>query len=154
MGRPAVCPLPLCASVCFCLRHPDPQCVAASSAVPPAVACYLMHCCATALPRLQGAPRASLAAIAAIGSGRRQPRQPLQPAVDSPAAAAAAAAGPRLAALAGRHAVARRLPSVLLQVFSSIGTAPVAWRQEVPANQPFMRWQPDAQRWQLVRSDT
>ena len=129
------------------MGHTNPRPWHAASAPPPA--------------GLQPAPRppsvwdvVCLAAIAAIGSGRRQPRQPLQPAVDSPAAAAAAAAGPRLAALAGRHAVARRLPSVLLQVFSSIGTAPVACRQEVPANQPFMRWQPDAQRWQLVRSDT
>ena len=92
-----------------------------------------------------------LAAIAAIDSGRRLIRQRQQPAAGSPAAAAAAAAGPGLAAAAGLHAVARLW--VLLQDFCSVGTAPAAWQQEVPAEHPFMCWQPGAQRWQLVRSD-
>ena len=50
---------------------------------------------------------------------------------------------------AGRHAVTRLW--VLLQDFCSVGTAPAAWRQEVPAGHPFMRWQPASRRWLLVR---
>ena len=60
-----------------------------------------------------------------------------------------APAGPELAAAASRSAVARLWD--LLQDFCSVGAAPASWQQQVPLTHPFLRWQPDAQRWQLTR---
>ena len=83
-----------------------------------------------------------LAAVAAMDGGRRQmtARQLATPAT---------AAGPELAAAASRHAVARLWE--LLQDFCSVGAAPASWRGEVPPDHPFLRWQPGAQRWLLIR---
>ena len=83
-----------------------------------------------------------LAAVAAMDSGRRlmKRRQLATP---------PAPAGPELEAAASRSAVARLWD--LLQDFCSVGAAPASWQQQVPPTHPFMRWQPDAQRWQLTR---
>ena len=69
--------------------------------------------------------------------------------VDGELATPATAAGPELAAAASRHAVARLWD--LLQDFCSVGAAPASWRGEVPPDHPFLRWQPGAQRWLLIR---
>ena len=97
-----------------------------------------------------------LAALAAMDGGRRQlsartlhahevgsrPSSSRHPPPPPPPPA-------QLAAAAQRHAVARFWD--LLQDLCAVGTLPAAWRSEVPASHPFVRWDAGAQRWRVHR---
>ena len=56
---------------------------------------------------------------------------------------------PPLKVKAIQHAVARFWD--LLQDLCAAGTLPAAWRSEVPASHPFVRWDAGTQRWRVHR---
>ena len=94
-----------------------------------------------------------LAAVYAMDSGRRQvvarrlAAQRQQPAGQQ--APAPPEAGAQLTTAAANHAVARLWD--LLQEFCTLGAAPAAWREALPAAHPFVRWDAGASRWRLHR---
>jgi len=82
-----------------------------------------------------------LASLAAMDGGRRYAvAQQLQAPPHAPPPPQ------QLTQAAARHAVARFWD--LLTEFCSVGTAPAAWRREVPSNSPFFRWHSQTQQWQ------
>ena len=56
----------------------------------------------------------------------------------------------QLVPAAQRHAVARFWD--LLQDLCTVGTAPAAWQQQLPAEHPFICWDVEAHRLRLHRS--
>ena len=98
-----------------------------------------------------------LAALAAMDGGRRQLAARLlqaRQAADRPSGSRHPPPPPPLSAqlvpAAQRHAVARFWD--LLQDLCTVGTAPAAWQQQLPAAHPFICWDAEAHRLRLHRS--
>ena len=98
-----------------------------------------------------------LAALAAMDGGRRQLAARLlqaRQAADGPSSSRHPPPPPptpaQLVPAAQRHAVARLWD--LLQDLCTVGTAPAAWQQQLPAEHPFICWDVEAHRLRLHRS--
>jgi hypothetical protein len=98
-----------------------------------------------------------LAALAAMDGGRRQLAARLlqaRQAADGPSSSRHPPPPPptpaQLVPAAQRHAVARFWD--LLQDLCTVGTAPAAWQQQLPAEHPFICWDVEAHRLRLHRS--